>query len=199
MAAHAIKNFTVPRAKQTTWFSVIWKSEQYFFRQFICPNHWICCQSRQIRDSCAVPRAMGNYTATNGFCKCKNCWILRVPQITGKHGISRVNIAFHANFTGTSRYFTRTMLRIFIRYRINKQKYCKTPCHTRDPPFCQLPHQYVQAHSQRSHSHCMSRPVQGQDYGGKKHGLYEYTTYYIDRSDREILSVSQDLYANHVF
>ena len=39
-------------------------------------------------------------------------WVQKIqfpggPQITVKHSISRLNMVFHANFTGTSRYFTR--------------------------------------------------------------------------------------------
>ena len=38
------------------------------------------------------------------------------PNFTGKHRISRVNTAFHANFTGTSRYFTRTFFLKITRF-----------------------------------------------------------------------------------
>ena len=39
-------------------------------------------------------------------------WVQKIqfpggPQITVKHSISRLNMVFHAKFTGTSRYFTR--------------------------------------------------------------------------------------------
>ena len=45
---------------------------------------------------------------------CQGCEGNRVPDFTVKHGISRVNIAFHAHFTLISRYFTLEVSKITL-------------------------------------------------------------------------------------